>query len=282
MKLLYCIPFCIFVFFSCKNKPESAAVSASKDFPREMVNFKPYENNPIFKAGAPEAWDKTIRERGFILFEDSIYKMWYTGFLSHDDTVQKNLGFATSKDGISWKRYEGNPIFSEKWTEDMFVFRHDGKYYMYAEGFRDVAHHLESSDGIHWKELGDLIIIKTTGDTLPGPYGTPVVWVENDKWYLFYETLDSGIWLATSTDKRTWRNLSDEPVIKPGPEKFDLGAVAANQVIKYNNKYYLHYHANADPDAGKFKNDADEDSWDVSSGINGFGVRTGLALGFAF
>lgn len=34
--------------------------------------------------------------------------------------------------------------------------------------------------------------------------------------------------------------------------------------------------------AGKFKNDSDEDAFDVSSGINGFGVRTGVAIGFAF
>jgi hypothetical protein len=34
--------------------------------------------------------------------------------------------------------------------------------------------------------------------------------------------------------------------------------------------------------SGKFKNDADEDKFDVSSGIDGFGIRAGIALGFAF
>jgi hypothetical protein len=34
--------------------------------------------------------------------------------------------------------------------------------------------------------------------------------------------------------------------------------------------------------AGKFKNDADEDEFDVSSGIDGFGIRAGISLGFAF
>jgi hypothetical protein len=33
---------------------------------------------------------------------------------------------------------------------------------------------------------------------------------------------------------------------------------------------------------GKFKNDSDEDQFDISGGVNGFGVRTGLTLGFAF
>ena len=32
----------------------------------------------------------------------------------------------------------------------------------------------------------------------------------------------------------------------------------------------------------KFKNDGDEDSFDVSAGVSGFGVRAGITLGFGF
>jgi len=34
--------------------------------------------------------------------------------------------------------------------------------------------------------------------------------------------------------------------------------------------------------AGKFKNESDEDEFDITSGVNGFGIRTGIALGFSF
>ena len=118
---------------------------------------------------------------------------------------------------------------------------------MYAEGVKDIAHLLTSDNGITWREEGDLVIINTRGDTLPGPYGTPTVFIEDGKWYLFYEINDSAIWIATSTDKLTWKNITDVPVLKPGPEKYDLGAVAVNQVVKHNGKYYLYYHASADP-----------------------------------
>jgi len=238
----------LFIFFtgiiSCKNKTIKSA-SDEEAFAPEMVKFTRYKTNPVFTHGDTTAWDNRIRERGFILNEDTIYKMWYTGYKDSDNAV-KYLGYATSKDGITWQRYAGNPIFSEKWTEDVFVFSHDGKYHMYAEGVKDVAHLLLSDDGIHWQEQGDLKIINTKGDTLPGPYGTPTVFVENDKWYLFYEINDEAIWLATSTDKITWRNISDEPVLKPGPGRYDLGAVAVNQIVKHNGKYYMYYHASAD------------------------------------
>jgi predicted GH43/DUF377 family glycosyl hydrolase len=232
----------VVILSACKGPDNKQA-----EFAKEMTEFEPYKNNPVFGAGDSTAWDKKIRERGFILREDGIFKMWYTGYTNEGDTAVKYLGYATSKDGIKWDRYAGNPIFKDKWTEDMCVVKADNKYYMYAEGKKDVAHYLVSNDGIHWEEQGDLIILKTNGDTIPGPYGTPTAYVEDGKWYLFYERNDEAIWLATSTDHRTWKNVQDDPVIKPGPEKFDLGAVAADQVVKFKGKYYLFYHANADP-----------------------------------
>ncbi len=116
------------------------------------------------------------------------------------------------------------------------------------KGNNDVAHLLTSADGISWQEQGDLVILETSGEPIPRPYGTPVVWIEDGKWYLFYERNDLGIWLATSEDKKTWTNVQDEPVIKMGPEPYDEGAVAANQVVKHEGTYYLYYHGSSNPD----------------------------------
>lgn len=214
---------------------------SKKEFPDEMVSFVPYKTNPVFEGTGTDTWDRIINERGFILFENGIYKLWYTGY-KKEDTDIKYLGYATSDDGIAWKRYPGNPIFSEKWTEDMFVLKYQGKYYMYAEGLHDVAHLLTSDNGINWQEQGDLIIRKVNGDKIPGPYGTPNVVIENNKWYLFYERNDEGIWLARSDDHINWTNIQDEPVLNIGPEKYDFRMLAANQVVKYKDRYYMYYH----------------------------------------
>lgn len=235
-------------FLGYKDMKETGDKKVTKEeFPSQMVNFIPYNANPVFAGTGTNTWDKVIRERGYIIFENGIYKMWYTGYKEDKDTVPKYLGYATSKDGINWTRYPENPIFKEKWTEDMFVVKNKGEYYMYAEGKNDVAHLLTSRDGIHWKEEGDLIIKKVNGEIIDGPYGTPTVWIENDKWYLFYERNDEGIWLAESNDHKTWTNVQDAPVIKKGPGKYDAGALAANQVIKYKGRYYLYYHSSSMP-----------------------------------
>ena len=220
----------------CKNRHSTIEKTASENdtasFPQETVNFIPYEKNPVFTGTGTDTWDQIIRERGYIIKEEGVYYMWYTGY-REGQYQNRHLGYATSPDGFVWTKYKSNPIFDSGWVEDMCVVKSDSTYYMFAEGRNDIAHLLTSSDKIHWEEQGPLDIRYTNGEPLAkGPYGTPSVWLENGIWYLFYERDDLGIWLAVSTDLKVWTNKLDEPVIKMGPEIYDTFAVAADQVIR--------------------------------------------------
>ena len=219
--------------------------STDPRFPVELVEFDNYEKNPVFSGSGTNTWDQVVRERGYILREGDIYHMWYTGYQKKDgEDTESHLGYATSGDGLKWTRYKENPIFDSCMVEDMCVIKSGGSYYMFAEGRQDIAHLLISIDRIHWKDQGALDIRYKNGKPLSkGPFGTPSVWLENGRWYLFYERNDLGIWLATSTDLKVWTNLQDEPVIRMGPESYDRYAVAVNQIIKYKGRYYAYYHA---------------------------------------
>lgn len=122
-------------------------------FPSELVDFIPIEQNPVFQGTGTDTWDRNIRERGYILKEDDIYKMWYTGFDDSEDPIM-HLGYATSDDGIHWTRYTGNAIYNEYWTEDVQVVKHDGTYYIVAEGVDDIAHMLTSINYIFDPHFG--------------------------------------------------------------------------------------------------------------------------------
>ncbi len=233
----------LFLLMSCINRQ-----SPGTDFAPEMVQFIPSDKNPLFSGTGKNTWDRYIRERGYILFDEGIYKMWYSGY-SEKDSAEVYLGYATSQDGFNWTRYADNPIFSEKWTEDMQVIKHNGRYIMVAEGKDDIAHLLMSDDGIHWQEKGDLHILQTDGQPISaGPYGTPTLFYEKDVWYLFYERKDLGIWLAksVSADLLEWENIDDDPVIPIGPDKYDRFQVALDQIVKYKGKYYAYYHSCGD------------------------------------
>jgi predicted GH43/DUF377 family glycosyl hydrolase len=214
-------------------------------FPPELVRFEPYAKNPVFGAGGKGKWDERIRERGWIMREGSVFKLWYTGYQRNESAIHK-LGYATSSDGIHWTRHPRNPIYGAHWTEDMMIVKHQGKYYMFAEGKLDRAHLLVSDNGIDWTRIGQLDIRLKDGKPIkPGPFGTPTAWHEKGTWYLFYERNDLGIWLATSKDMKIWTNVQDKPVLSPGPGDYDRDLIALNQITKYKGRYYAYYHGSA-------------------------------------
>jgi hypothetical protein len=213
-------------------------------FPPELVKFVQHGKGPVF---TPEKgrWDAKIRERGWILREQGVWKLWYTGY---DGTQEgtRLLGYATSPDGIRWTRSPRNPLVRDHWVEDMMVIKDAGKYWMFAEGREDRAQLLVSDNGLDWKQLGRLDVRLTNGKPIPdGPYGTPTAWLEKGTWYLFYEREDKGVWLATSTDRKVWKNVQDEPVLSPGPGEYDRDLIALNQIIRHKGRYYAYYHGSS-------------------------------------
>ncbi len=123
------------------------------------------------------------------------------------------------------------------------VLKRDGRYYLFAEGEGDRAQLLLSADGIHWQNEGILDIRQVDGRPIaPGHFGTPTAWYERGYWWLFYERDDKGVWLARSPDLRVWTNIQDDPVIETGPESYDAGLIAMNQVVRMRGRYYALMH----------------------------------------
>jgi beta-1,2-mannobiose phosphorylase / 1,2-beta-oligomannan phosphorylase len=218
------------------------ADAPAPEFPPELVDFVPSPKNPVFTAAGAGHWDVKIRERGWILKEGDTYHLWYTGYDGTRDGIRQ-LGYATSPDGLSWTRFADNPLCRGQWIEDMMVVKRGDTYYMFAEGLNDHAQWLTSRDRVHWNREGTLDIRTTDARPLSsGPFGTPTAWLENDTWYLFYERQDAGVWLATSQDLKVWTNVQDEPVLLPGPGEYDKHLIALNQIIKYRGSYFAYYH----------------------------------------
>lgn len=236
------------LFAACLTHP----ANADDLFPSELVQFNPTPGKPVFKATGTGHWDVKHRERGWILRDGTTWHLWFTGY---DGTRagQKMLGYATSADGLKWKRHAGNPVYREHWVEDMMVVKHDGTFYMFAEGKDDQAQLLKSTDGVRWKRDGPLDIRQTNGEPIAaGPRGTPTAYYEKGTWYLYYERYDKGVWLATSKDMSVWKNVSDEPVLQTGPGDSDKLMIALNQIVKYKGRYYAYYHGSGTPTKPRF------------------------------
>ena len=112
-----------------------------------IVPTEPYEKGAVMNPCV--LWDAT----------DSEFKMWYSAGEKFEPDV---LCLATSKDGIHWKKYENNPVFThgtEKYDQCKVggcdVIKRDGKYLQFYIGYENIDNArictAESDDGIHWK-----------------------------------------------------------------------------------------------------------------------------------
>jgi len=226
------------------------ACSADELFPPELTKFEPIASNPVFTARGEGHWDVKIRERGWIIRDGDLWRMWFTGY-DGTKTGRRMLGYATSRDGLSWQPHPANPICKEHWVEDVCIIPHDGTLYMFAEGEQDRAQLLTSRDGIAWQRIGKLDVRLKNGEPISdGAYGTPTAWFEGGVWNLFYERSDKAIWLARSRDLKVFTNVQDEPVMSPGPADYDRDLIAMNQIIKHDGRYFAVIHGtkkNDDP-----------------------------------
>ena len=217
--------------------------AAAPSFPPELVEFGPASAEPLFAGGGAGAWDRDLRERGWIIRDGGLWHLWYTGSNADRDPLRR-LGYASSRDGLNWTRSPRNPLVADAWVEDMCVVKRCGRHFMFAEGEQDIAHLLTSTDRLGWRREGPLDIRLRDGSPIPnGPRGTPAVWLERGVWHLYYERMDRGVWLATSRDLRTFTNVSDEPVLACGPEPYDLHGIAVDQIVRHAGRYYAYYHS---------------------------------------
>ena len=227
------------VVFQANSEPPELC----SPFPLELTSFRAHTSNPIFKSGQDSAWDRQIRERGWVLADGDQWRMYYTGYDGTEEG-RRMLGLAISSDGVQWERAFEEPIHNAGWVEDVCVVYDRNQYYLFAEG-KPQAHWMTSSDGIHWESQGPLDIRTTKGEPQIEGGATPTVFVEGGTWYLFYQNT-GGVWLAKSHGPSVWTNVRDEPVIHAGPEVYDRGKLAADQVIKYGGRYYMYYHGRSE------------------------------------
>jgi hypothetical protein len=238
---------CLLALVAVKARGEGPVV------PRELVAFGPPSAEPLFAGGGADAWDRDLRERGWILRHRGCWHLWYTGSNPDRDPVRR-LGHATSGDGLNWTRFAG-PLLPGRWVEDVCVARVGGPdgsgaetFRMVAEGEHDIAHLLASRDLLSWRPCGSLDIRLASGVAIPdGPRGTPTLWFDRGLWHLYYERRDEGVWLATSRDCRTFTNVSDEPVLGCGPDVYDRHGIAIDQIVRFDGRWYAYYHASPDP-----------------------------------
>ena len=168
---------------------------------------------PVLRRGEGEAWDALWVESPCVIYDDGIYRMWYTGF-SRD--WRGSIGYAESQDGINWEKHDGPVLVGEEWWEDFVVgvpavIKRDTLFEMWygAISIEDMADdtvdtvsigYATSRDGMNWVKYNENPVLTTyypTYDPDSGGPWAPSVLFFNEQFWMWYESI-TGIGLATA------------------------------------------------------------------------------------
>lgn len=157
---------------------------------------------PVLSAESP--WEKTSVMCPSVIWDAKagIYKMWYSAGEQYEPDA---IGYATSADGINWKKLTENPIFrndpSNKWEQAKVtacqVIKQQKDYLMFYIGFRDVDYAqigvARSSDGIHnWVRHPQNPIIRPGEGWDASAVYKPYAIFDGKQWLLWYNGRKDG------------------------------------------------------------------------------------------
>ncbi len=71
------------------------------------IHWTKYPGNPLLVPGPSGSWEQNSVEAPTVVKVDSVFHMFYNG---HDPALNFQIGYATSKDGVNWSKYGGNPV----------------------------------------------------------------------------------------------------------------------------------------------------------------------------
>ena len=212
---------------------------------------------PVIAVGPnPESkWEDDIN-RPVVVKRSDGYHLWYTG----QARGKSSIGYATSRDGISWRRMSEKPVLSAEapweksavmcphvlWDESSQLFR---LWYSGGEQYEpDAIGYATSSNGLAWLKHGANPIFKADPKfEWEQRKVTACQVVRHGDWHLmfyigFRDVDHAQIGLARSRDGiSAWERLPANPVIRPGENKWDHDACYKPFAIFDGAKWLLWY-----------------------------------------
>ena len=233
--------------------------------PCQVLGISP---SPLIELGKPGTFDENgVLACSVTNLGNDRFFMYYVGFeLGTKIRYRLLTGLAISKDGgNTFSRYSATPILERSATEMYF---RGGPYCLYEpQRFRlwyvagsewievdgksmpvyDVRY-LESDDGIHWPEQGEVVITITEPDE--HGFGRPCVIPKADGGYrMFYSVRRRSLrayrlGYAESSDGYIWQRMDEKLNLDVTPGSFDSDATMYAAPIEIDGKLYVFYNGN--------------------------------------
>ncbi len=159
--------------------------------------WRKYEGNPILKVSENE-WESGAVGFSSVEKDEKGWRMWYLG-TDRDRNALKQVGYATSGDGLAWDRYAGNPVIpvdpDNVWEARAIAVARvirDGRLYRawyccYPQNDTYAIGVAESADGIHWVRSPHNPVMQGLGEGWDGQMTAyPGVVRAGDRYLMWY------------------------------------------------------------------------------------------------
>jgi len=217
------------------------AANEQTDYTHLARSLACYPHNPVIKVGEKGEWDdQTLGCFSVLDAGDTFY--FFSGGAQYGKP--KNIGMATSKDGIRWSKYANNPLFPGSMP---YAIKVGDTFRLYHPGKDDAGRHgllmRTSPDGFQWS---------APRLVLAGGIMDPCIVPAEGKYYLYYcgggritkngeQVWEFKAYVATSEDGITWKKEAN-PVLPLGPPgSWDDSSHAGPCVLELDDGFHMWY-----------------------------------------
>lgn len=218
---------------------------------KDGIHWQSPYSQAVFTNGNSGAWDDYTVVPNSIIKEDSVYLLYYVGWQSQYG--QRQIGLATSTDGINWERYP-NPVIKADSLDNYqvagcSVLNVNGKFYMYydttpLDNYNNKKINVAfSSDGIKWTNYsGNPILTASEPWESIGILAASVIY-DNGQFVMIYSSSDrTKFGIAFSKDGVNW-NKSPNPAFTLDNTNQKYSQINYPFLMKAGNEYRLYYTA---------------------------------------
>jgi predicted GH43/DUF377 family glycosyl hydrolase len=241
------------MYFSWRSK-RSIALTESDD------GFK-WSEPEIVLVPTDQTWQWEVNRQS-VVKKDGVYHMWYNGMSEvnlnkMEMTGVSKVGYAVSKDGVTWeRRSEPVMVADQEWEQESimcpFVIWNDEKkiyqmYYSAGGNYEPIAlGYAESIDGLKWTKHQGPIFCPIYKNLWERERTTACQVLYHKGWYyMFYIGFEdihkARVCAARSGDGKIWERHPLNPLIGPGPiDAWDCEAAYKPFVVwEEKNKRWL-------------------------------------------
>ena len=207
-------------------------------------------NSPVLTAGQGGTWDDNSVEMGYVLKENGIYKLYFIG-TKEPNSGMRQIGLATSSDGIHWQKYTV-PILQS--TSSQFflgvnsVIKINDIYYMYYgaspenDYFSFTINLATSTDGIHWTKYSHNPILTPTLSWEANIVRYPTITKDSLGYHMLYSNGKDAFGIANSTDGVNWTKDNQNPIFKVSDVANQwCSKIAYPHSVKVGDEYRIYY-----------------------------------------